>query len=466
MTALDRFVSLDGHRTAMPLHPSRDDRRRSTASRGGPRYGVVLWLPLLIALFWMLGTFGAFWLTRWSQEVSNPEQLVFFVIAATTLFTIGYVARIAMHKPEPARRVEPSRTLLVRRLILASACYFMILGFVRFRRSESVGLANVWDRIQNPADGYLRQQMAYLEAAPPTSPLTVVLVALGALGTVLAPLLVVYWRSIPTWLRLIGLTGVAIHISYFLYIGTLKGLGDISVMLGAGLLILAANRRAHSPAKRHRKLLLALAAALASLFIAYMVYNQASRANEFDTVGRLSPNPTVEKILGRDAAVGLAVTISYPTHGYAGLAHNLETPFEWSNGLGSSPSIAALAQEQLGVDHEGRPSYPQRTEAISGWPAGMYWATVYPWLASDLTFPGAALFMALVGWFLARFWTEAVFHRRILPMLLFGQICVFIAYIPANNQLGMSPQSVAGLFTLAALYMLGSVHNRGRAKLR
>jgi hypothetical protein len=174
----------------------------------------------------------------------------------------------------------------------------------------------------------------------------------------------------------------------------------------------------------------------------------------------------VERLLGREAAIGLAVTVSYPTHGYAGLAHNLQTPFEWSYGLGSSPSMASLAQEQLGADPTDHPSYPQRTEQLSGWPAAMYWATVYPWLASDLTFLGAALFMALVGWFLARFWTEAVFHRRILPMLLFAQLCVFIAYIPANNQLGMSPQSVAGLLTLIALYIWVSPSTRYGARHR
>ena len=110
-------------------------------------------------------------------------------------------------------------------------------------------------------------------------------------------------------------------------------------------------------------------------------------------------------------------------------------------------------------------SYPSRTEAVTGWPAGKLWATVYPWLASDLTFPGAAVFMALVGWFMARMWIGARVERDPLSLVLFCQAAIFIAYVPANNQLMTARYTAVGLITLLIIYGARRVVGGSRPRL-
>jgi hypothetical protein len=90
----------------------------------------------------------------------------------------------------------------------------------------------------------------------------------------------------------------------------------------------------------------------------------------------------------------------------------------------------------------------------------MYWSTIYPWLASDLTYPGAILLMAVVGWFLAKFWHEAVLQRRVLSMALFGQLALLIAFVPANNQLGQTRPALIGFVSLCALSVLARIQQR------
>jgi hypothetical protein len=111
-------------------------------------------------------------------------------------------------------------------------------------------------------------------------------------------------------------------------------------------------------------------------------------------------------------------------------------------------------------------SYPARTEAETGWPAGLLWATIYPWLASDLTFPGAALFMSVAGWFVARMWVGAHVERDPLSLILFCQMAIFIAYVPANNQLMTSRYTAIGLFTLLGIYAVRNVTSRIRSSFK
>ena len=101
-----------------------------------------------------------------------------------------------------------------------------------------------------------------------------------------------------------------------------------------------------------------------------------------------------------------------------------------------------------------------RTQIATGWDAGKYWSTIYPWLASDLTFPGAILFMALVGWWLARWWVEATYGGDRLAMLLFAEVMLLIAFVPANNQIGISRPNTIGALTLLVLYALSHWQRR------
>ncbi|MEU6078093.1 hypothetical protein [Micromonospora sp. NPDC047074] len=443
-------------------HPAAAGRQRSSRA----------WLPLLIAVAWMLGTFGLFWTGSLAEEVSNPGRLCLFVFAATTAFAVGYAARIrrrADTATETATETvgSPVDDRRIRRLVVASAVYHLALGAALLLEYGATGPGEIVASLRDPAQAYANKFAVYQDQQDSgrVNPAIQVLTLLGVFGTALVPLLVVGWRRLPGGIRVLGLAGMGGYALFFLYIGTLKGLGDIVVMIAAGLLVWAARRPAARPEVRPaaRRRALVIVGVVAALFCAYMVNSQADRVVRFGTQDRVRANPTVERLVGPHLATGVAALVIYPTHGYLGLAHNLETPFVWSRGLGSTPAVASYAGQYLGVDTARHPSYPVRTEARSGWPSGMYWSTIYPWLASDLTYPGTVLFMALLGWLLAAMWLGATRSRRLLPTLLFVQLCLLVAYIPANNQLGISRPGMIGLATLLAGLAWTTVGRRRRA---
>ncbi|MFI2711451.1 hypothetical protein ACH495_15125 [Micromonospora sp. NPDC018662] len=432
---------------AYPIRPA--DLRR-------PGSSIPVWLPLRLALAWLLGTFAVFWLTEPARRVENPGQLCTFVLSATALFAMGYAARIRRRRPlSTVTGCTADQLRGVRQLVLAGAIYYGVLNLARLRDFGATGPQSVWASIQDPATAYANKFDVYQQNMTSGSALLALLMPLGVLSTVLVPLLVVHWRELPAWLRLAGFVGTALHLAFYLFIGTMKGLGDVAIMVVAGLLVAVATARRRGRAGSRSRLALLLVAGVCALTATYMVHSHAMRAAEFGSAGALvRASPAVERAVGPDTAEGVAALIGYPTHGYLGLSYNLRLPFEWSRGLGSAPAATMLAEDAVGVDPTAHPTYPDRTEEATGWPARLYWATIYPWLASDLTFVGAALFMGLVGWLFASSWCAALTTRRVVPTVIFGQVCILIVYVPANNQLGMAPESVVGIVTLLALYLI------------
>lgn len=452
------------------LRPMTEATAPSSGTQAAPgrQKPIHLWLPLLIAAAWMLGTFGLFWTGALAEQVPNPARLCLFVFAATAAFATGYVVRVRRRAGSTAGTVNPlADERRARQLVVASAVYHLALGAALLLEYGANGPGDIVASLQDPAQAYANKFAVYQDQQDSgrVNPAVQVLTLLGVLGAALVPLLVIHWRRLSGDIRLLGLTGTGVYALFFLYIGTLKGLGDFVVMIAAGLLVSAARDgdRARSRIRRAaRRRSLTIIVVVTALFCAYMVSSQADRVSQFGTQDRVRPNPTVERVVGSHLATGVAALVIYPTHGYLGLAYNLETPFVWSRGLGSTPAVASYAEQYLGADTARHPSYPVRTESRTGWPAGMYWSTIYPWLASDLTYPGTVLFMALLGWLFAAMWLGATRSRRILPTLLFVQLCLLVAYIPANNQLGLSRPTVIGLATLLVVMVWLTVRRHVR----
>ena len=329
------------------------------------------WLPLLLAGGWMLGTFGLFWAGALAQEVPNPGTLWLFVMSATGAFAVGYVAQLFRSDFRPrASTTRSTDVLRARRLVLAGGIYYVLFGLALLFEYGATGPGSIIASLQDPAGAYLNKFTVYQQQEDNgrTNPVIQVLTLLGVLGTALVPLLVVHWRRLSGGLRLVGLAGIGVYSLFFLYIGTLKGLGDFVLMIAAGLLIASSRNRDRAAQRVKRRRATVLAAVVFALFCAYMMSSQADRVDQFGTHDRVRANPTVERVAGEQVATGLAALVIYPTHGYLGLAYNLETPFVWSHGLGSTPAITSYGSQYLGIEADQYPAYPVRTEGRTGWP--------------------------------------------------------------------------------------------------
>lgn len=424
--------------------------------------------PLRYALVWLLGSFGAFLAVGQVDRVNNLGQLSVAVFAFTAALALGYSLQVR-RSPWPteaavSRSAEP-QVGTIRLLVAVAALHHLAYGVVYMREYGVSDPRAVVQALLNPGGAYLAKfdVFARQDALGSVNTAAQILTIFAVLATPLVPSLIVYWGRLTTDLRILGCICLAVYISFFLAIGTLSGLGSTVIFAGAALLVIVARRTGTD--RRRRRGVVAAGVLVGMAFASYMSYNQGARLVETGLTAdqRFAPNPVIERLTSRQFAQGVAATSFYPTHGYQGLAYNLETPFEWTHGLGASRALDSYAAQYGVADSVSRDTYPARTEARTGWPAGQYWATVYPWLASDLSWLGIPIFMFFVGWWTSRWWREAVVDGDALALLLFAQAALFIAFIPANNQIGLSRPNLIAASMLIVLYALRQI---GRALRR
>jgi hypothetical protein len=424
-----------------------------------------LYAPMQFAVAYLGGTYLLFLLIGQVTLVPDLVKLTAFVTATVAAVGAGYHLKARTY----SRRVvvpvvDRAEVGNVRTWVLLSAAYFAAFGLALLLSYGATGPADIVRAIADPGAAYFAKFRVYeaQQAAGERNLLIQGLTLMSVLYTPLIPFTVVYWKHLTRAVRLAAVGGAVVYCCFFVFIGTMKGFGDLLVFgLASYLAMAVGNRRKVVGPHRPRRLLVSVILVL-SAFVTYMAFNQAARVAEAGIAERFPPNPVVSAVTGEEFARGLSVISFYPTHGYLGLGHNLDTSFEWTAGLGSSRALDSYWVQYVGGEGASHSTYPARTEMRTGWPAGQYWATIYPWLASDLTFPGAVFLMGVVGWFLARFWYESAFERKRLSLLLFCQLGLLIAFVPANNQLGTGRTSLIAFVSLVVAYRVNLTLVRAR----
>src|SRR5439155_11424922 len=119
----------------------------------------------------------------------------------------------------------------------------------------------------------------------------------------------------------------------------------------------------------------------------------------------------------RTAVVGAT---SYLTQGYYALYLSLNEPFVPMFGVGNSIFLTQQAVRVTGNQDIARMSYPSRIES-DGWDALGRWSSIYPWIASDVSFPGTIVVVFLIGRLFALAWFDALSARNPFAFGMVGQ---------------------------------------------
>jgi hypothetical protein len=163
--------------------------------------------------------------------------------------------------------------------------------------------------------------------------------------------------------------------------------------------------------------------------------------------------------------LGLSLFISYISQGYYGLSLTLQLPFEWSYGMGNSFAMTSYAEQYFGMSGIFEKTYPFRMENVFNWPAKMYWHTIFPWLASDITFPGALALMFFVGRGYARSLIDSVIYESPLGISAFYLLTILLLYLPANNQLMQAREMmIATVVLFFSWFIFGAKLRKGNLR--
>ncbi|MEZ4733812.1 MAG: hypothetical protein R3E79_42495 [Caldilineaceae bacterium] len=153
---------------------------------------------------------------------------------------------------------------------------------------------------------------------------------------------------------------------------------------------------------------------------------------------------------------GIIGLSSYITQGYYGLSLSLQQPFIPAFGVGNSFFLYRNAARILSVPQIELIPYPTRLEQY-GWNAYTNWSSIYPWIASDVSFSGTIIVVFLIGYFYARSWLETVYTLNPVAVVLYAQFSIMLFYFSANNQI---LQTGEGLFSFICIFGIWAITRR------
>jgi hypothetical protein len=423
--------------------------------------------PILFFEAYLLASVLVFAFGPVEFSVDNPWKLYSFVLVGQLVIGAGYALGMAGPPRDYCGRLSANEILSVAIVVT------IVLTPLTLHYRNYAGIS-LTEALRDPRAAY----MARLESFDGNADTPLLSITRGLLAPVsglFVPLGILYWRRMDGIRRALWAAGLAGLVAETIYSGAAVHLFDL-VLTIPWLLWLrshhglapqeAAQRRqfAVPPAPRkparssQRVALLVVSAAILVAGFQYFSYSRRARYNLADNeYPPLTTGWSAERF-----GVTLPEPVEYPmymiarywTHGYDGLAQCLDLPFEWSYGCGHSLFWSRYVGALCG-DREvflERP-YPARLEAVSGYRIANYWHTVYPWLASDVTFPGAIVFMGVMAFLLARAWSDALVGANPFAAGFLVQMLMLFFYIPANNGRLSFPEETLTFWGLMVLWL-------------
>jgi hypothetical protein len=213
--------------------------------------------------------------------------------------------------------------------------------------------------------------------------------------------------------------------------------------------------------KLSRKKILRIAAASVAaflLFIAYFGLTASSREGSVVSAGyflaahaRVDEDNFLVRNLPSGAATALIGLDIYLTQGYYALSLSLQEPFFPMYGFGNSTFLHRQAARITGDARILELPYPVRIEKY-GWDAQGLWSSIYPWIASDVSFPGTILVVFLIGRLFALSWLDTLRGDNPVAVVMFSIFVIVLFYFPANNQMLQSGEGFTAFWGTLILW--------------
>jgi hypothetical protein len=384
-------------------------------------------------------------------------RLIIFLVAVHAAFAGGYVLAMGSAPSRARWRLDANRVVLV------AAVVDLALLLPTSYYSTGSCLPRPWIAAQNLAAAYSDSLALRQSGTPYVNYLRILLAPLLAS---LVPLGVFYWQQLAWSTRILFGASTIGTIALFMAMGANAGAAHWMALFP--WFVVASHLSGVHPLTirgwaKAVVVFLASAALFASFFAASMAYRQGSyvRNGAIDGIGATIAPPeqpaatgnggSPDRSVARIGVDGLAV---YLTQGYHAIQLAMREPFVPCYGVGHSVFLQRQMVRVTGSNYFIECPYPVRIEH-RGWRATVFWASIYPWLASDVTFPGTVIVLGLIGWLAGRVWLDCLAGNPIAVAFL-GQLLILLYYVPAHNKVMHSGEGVAAFIAWLGLWLLSS----------
>ena len=256
---------------------------------------------------------------------------------------------------------------------------------------------------------------------------------------------------------IMGVAGILGTVALFIGMGTNKAIADTVLLLP--WMTFAGYKAGILPLNRQRIVAIASCGVAAFiLFLAFFAAGMLGREGSPVSVGFFpatgskvdTENVLIRQLGETPTAVVLGLDI-YLTPGYYALSLALREPFVPMFGVGNSTFLYRQAARLTGDNEILKAPYPVRIEKY-GWDSDGLWSSIYPWIASDVSFPGTIVIVYLIGRLFALAWLDTLAGANPFAVVMFSQFLIMLFYFPANNQLLQSGEGFAAFWVTLFLW--------------
>lgn len=441
-----------------------------------------LWAPIVILELYLAFTVFIFFFGPVEWHLPSAPKLALFLVVNYFGLWLGYgwgiaKGRLVLGQSRVALMRQVRMPSHLRLLILASMLFSIFSAVVRLLAIRG-DLGAVVSTILSPGEAYRESQIIaqmdrdgqVMAGSRDLSWGFRISTLFSAFNNLYLPLGLLCWRQMTAQFRILFFLALSFTVMYGLGTGAQSGLGFLlfSIMpvalyyiyvparpiIGRLASSIRVARQARLSAVRVKFLTLVSVCAFVALIMFFQVDRQEDSGRSAEvgqdlvgTFGTVSEHG-IREMAGERMNFGFVALCFYVSHGYEGLALAMELPFEWSFGVGWSKALQVIYRDYLGGPDLFTRSYLARNEAWTGWPALVWWSTIFPWIASDTTFFGTPFVMVLIGFITGRCWMDVVMTGNPVGFAILGQMFTLVFMFPANNALA---QTLDGLFSLVGV---------------
>lgn len=385
----------------------------------------------------------------WVYPVQNGLKLYTFLSLAHLALLGGYLSA-AFHQPKGYSGKWKVKGIVIVSLIVN----LLLLSPTALFRTGAV-LPDVAIGIVNPGDAYAISHALREEGQPV---IEYVRIIVGPLMSLLLPLVAFYWRRLSVSIRVGAIVSVLGEAAISVAIGTNKGVADITLLF-PWLVVLGVLSGVLQWKWTRKVVIITFCVFAFAFFLWFFSTTQSDRHGAPARYGTLSMmripadyHNFMLRNLPPETHIGVLGLVSYLSQGYYALYLSLDKPFVPMFGLGNSMFLYRQVVKLTGWNEFADMPYPVRIQE-EGWDAYGLWSSIYPWIASDVSFPGTILVVFLIGRLLALSWLDSLRGANPFAVAMFAQFVIMMYYFPANNQCLQSGESLTAFLGIFLLWI-------------
>lgn len=407
-------------------------------------------LPILILLTYLNITVVLFAYGPWKYPVTNDLSLYLFLIFSHFALLIGYSSAVLRSSQRSLQKYD------IGKLLLASTLVNLLLFFpTLYYRTGSI-IPTLNGIFSNLGDAYYQARILKQENTPY---IEYVRFLFGPFLFILLPFTVFYWNQLKFNIRVLAVIAIICDLSISISMGVNRGIIlPITIFIFSFLAKRFSRENSLGFSKQiHIIFLCVIAFAVFFAFFSSSILSRTSGYNSFYYSGigiYADTNNIMLRALPPQIQASAAALINYLSQGYYALSLSLQLPYESMFGVGHSMFVTRLAVRITDFQEFSYRSYPDRIMSIYGWDSYGGYTTIYPWIASDISFPGTVVVMFFIGRLFAISWLDSLQHKNPFAIAMFAQFTVMLVTFPTVNWVVNSAEGFSSFWGVLCMWFL------------